>query len=114
METVVNALGKQTEISEIRHWPDSMPVFYWIQNRGKWKAFVQRRVDEILKVSSKNQWGHVVGQENPTDLGSRGVLATELKNDRLWWECPQWLIGEVGSWPNISLVAESMEVSEER
>ena len=71
---------------------------------------MQRRVDEILKVSSKNHWGHVGGQENPADQGSMGILATELKIDRLWWEGPQWLTGG----PNISHVAESMEVSEER
>ena len=42
------------------------------------------------------------------------ILATELKSDRLWWEGPQWLTGGVGSWPSISLVGESMEMSEER
>ena len=114
MQTVVNALSKQTEISEIRYWSDSMTVLYWLQNRGEWKTFVQHRINEILKVSNKNQWGHVAGLENPADLGSRGVLATELKNDTLWWRGPQWLTSGVESWPNISFVKESMEVSEER
>ena len=114
MQTVVNALSKQTEISEIRYWSDSMTVLYWIQNRGEWKTFVQHRVNEILNVSNKDQWGHVAGLENLADLGSRGVLGTELKNDRLWWDGPKWLISGVESWLNVSFVEESTEVSEER
>ena len=46
---------------------------------------MQHRVDEILRVISKSDWGHCPGVENPADLGLRGVLITELKNRNLWW-----------------------------
>ena len=114
METVINALGPHTKIDEVRYWTDSMTVLYWIQNRGEWKVFVQHRVDEILKLTKKHQWGHVLGLENPADLGSRGVTASHLCDSRLWWEGPQWLMEGMDSWPNYVFQNEPSEVKEER
>jgi len=71
-------------------------------------------VEEILKSSTKSQWGHVSGNENPADLGSRGVPASELKDSKLWWEGPNWLSGDRECWPTNFQVRESVEVSEER
>ena len=112
--TVLNALSKQTVVDEVRYWSDSMTVLYWLHNRGDWKTFVHHRVEEILKSSTKSQWGHVSGNENPADLGSRGVPASELKDSKLWWEGPKWLSGDRECWPTNFQVRESVEVSEER
>ena len=46
---------------------------------------VQHRVNEILRVSCKEQWGHVPGKESPADIGSRGMSASGLKGSTLWW-----------------------------
>ena len=81
--TVLTALSKQTVVDEVRYWSDSMTVLYWLHNRGDWKTFVHHRVGEILKLSTKSQWGHVSGNENPADLGSRGVPVSELKDSKL-------------------------------
>ena len=114
IETVLNALSKQTVVDEVKYWPDSMTVLYWLHTRGDWKTFVHHRVEEILKLRTKSQWGHVSGNENPVDLGSRGVPVSELKDSKLWWEGPKWLSGDREGWPTTFQVKESAEVSEER
>ena len=51
---------------------------------------------------------------NPADLGSRGVLASLLKNSTLWWEGPSWLKEDEGNWPRKFLIEDSSEVEDER
>ena len=62
----------QTVVDEARYLSDNMAVLYWLHNRRNWMTFLQHRVEEILRLSTKSQWGHVSGSENPADLGSRG------------------------------------------
>lgn len=89
METVKKALESQLEISRVKHWLDSKTALCWIQNRGEWKQFVRHRVNEMLKFSNKKDWGHCPGEENPADIGSRGTLGSKLKEEKLWWCCPE-------------------------
>ena len=84
MHSVRTALRSQIEIESVRYWLDSQTVLHWINNNSEWKQFVQHRVNEILRLSSKCEWGHVSGLENPAYLGSRGVSATTLKDNTLW------------------------------
>eukprot|EP00794_Sanderia_malayensis_P006427 gene6426-biopygen4756 len=114
MQTVTQALSSDTKIDEVRYWSDSMTVLYWIQNKGKWKTFVRHMVNEILKASRKDQQGHVVGTENPADIGSRGPLAEQLKDNQLWWEGPSCLKENRDKWPSNFMVDESNDVIEER
>ena len=72
MNTVYNALKTQIKIDCIRYWLDSMTALYWIFNNGEWKQWVQYRVSEILKLTNKENWGHVEGTNNPADIGSEG------------------------------------------
>ena len=39
------------------------------------KAIVRHRVNETLKLTDKEDWAYCSTEENPADLGSRGVLA---------------------------------------
>ena len=57
METVKNSLSSKLKIDAIRYWLDSKTALFWIFNQGEWKTFVQHLVNEILKVSEKEQWG---------------------------------------------------------
>ena len=84
METVINALSSETKIDEVKYWLDSKTALYWIHNNGEWKNFVQHRVNEILKKTRKEDWGHVAGVNNPADLGSRGVTASHLRDSKIW------------------------------
>ena len=61
----------QVEIEEIRYWSDSKTALCWIENRGEWKQFVRHRVNEILKLTDKTEWGHCPGKQNPADLGKK-------------------------------------------
>ena len=91
MDTVKNALSNQIEISEVKYWLDSKTALYWIYNASEVTQFLQLRVNEILRLSEKSSWNHCPGKENPADLGSRGVLASKLIRNPLWWEGPYWL-----------------------
>jgi hypothetical protein len=71
VNTVNNALNGEVDIAETFLWLDSKTALYWINNRGEWKQFVRHRVNEILRLTRKRDWGHCPGEENPADLGSR-------------------------------------------
>ena len=114
MNTVKTALGSQFDVKETRYWLDSQTALYWLNNRGEWKQFVKNRVNEILSLSSKAEWGHVSGVDNPADLGSRGVKASVIRSNRLWWEGPAWLKGGQAAWPKFNEVNVSVSVEEER
>eukprot|EP00794_Sanderia_malayensis_P013531 gene13531-biopygen10799 len=114
MNTVQNALSPQVKIDKIKYWLDSKTALYWIFNSGHWKQFVQHRVNEILTVSSKGDRGHVSGLENPADIGSRGVSASQLQESTAWWEGPQWLKQGEDKWPKSMHISESDDVEEEK
>ena len=104
---------KFPEIDEVKYWLDSKTALYWIYNNGEWKNFVQHRVNEILKRTRKEDWGHVAGVDNPADLGSRGVTASHLRDSKIWWEGPEWLKKGRENWPNSFPLEISDNVREE-
>ena len=61
-----------------------MTALYWIMNRGERKQFAQHRVNEKLKRTKKADWSHCPGEENPADLGTRGLRASQLEDSELW------------------------------
>ncbi|XP_071056370.1 uncharacterized protein [Onthophagus taurus] len=95
---LVHRVQKTLKLSDHIHlWTDSTIVLHWITNHpSRWKEFISNRVAEIQELSSA-QWHHVVSEENPADLASRGVLPSELPNLRFWWRGPEWL-----NLPNLS------------
>ena len=114
MDTVKNALHSQINIDCVRFWLDSKTALFWIHNQGEWKIFVQHRENEILQRSQKKDWGHVAGKENPADIGSRGAVASELKDSNLWWNGPSWLTKGENAWPGKFNPRETCEASEEK
>ena len=82
MNTANSALSLQIEFDSIRYWLGSKTCF-WILNRGEWKQFIQHRVNEILLSTKKGECGHVSRVENPADLGSRGMKASQLQDNKL-------------------------------
>ena len=113
MHSVGKALESQFNLKGRRLWLDSKTALCWIQNRGEWKQFVQHRVNEILRLTSKAEWGHCPGVENPADLGSRGTTATKLKENSIWWDGPPWLSQDENSWPTLELVNQRTPESTE-
>ena len=56
-------------------------------------------MNEILKLTNKEHWGHCPGEENPADISLRGALGSKLRDDKLWWCGPQWLTQGEEKWP---------------
>ncbi|XP_068697369.1 uncharacterized protein [Montipora foliosa] len=113
MNTVKNALEGEVRISGVCLWLDSKTALWWIANNGEWKQFVRHRVNEILKVTKKDEWGYCPSEENPADIGSKGERASRLIERDLWWRGPSWLSRPENEWPN-SEVSETAQSNEER
>ncbi|XP_026747883.1 uncharacterized protein LOC113508909 [Trichoplusia ni] len=78
--------------SNIYAWTDSTIVLAWLSgDPHKWKTFVANRVVEIAENVNNNRWFHVSSEDNPADIGSRGMLLVDLKKSDLWWKGPAWL-----------------------
>ncbi|KAF0291508.1 hypothetical protein FJT64_001107 [Amphibalanus amphitrite] len=73
------------------YWTDAMDVLFWLDQRRAMKVFVQNRVTSILQLTSRDQWRHVRGQDNPADLGTRGLSLSELTVCDVWWRGPDFL-----------------------
>ena len=113
MVNVEGALVSQQGVKRSKLWLDSQTALFWIMNRGEWKQFVKHRVNEILKVSDKGDWRYFPSQENPADIGSRGMPASELNQNVLWWQGPAWLTESEESWLSEGSVTPTTDSREE-
>ena len=90
-------------------YTDSTIVLGYIKNESKrFKRFVANRVRAIIKSSESNQWHHVDGNLNPSDVTTRGLKPSSDKID-LWLNGPKFL------WDKTdfeNLPCETYEVSE--
>ena len=102
--SLVPTLGKLENF----YWVDSVVVLCWIKNNKPWKQFVQRRVEEIRKSSSKNAWRFCPGSKNPADLPSRGTSGTDLKSNETWWKGAEFPQRPEEEWPN-DMTCEKMD-----
>ncbi|XP_052750251.1 uncharacterized protein LOC113514398 [Galleria mellonella] len=87
-------IAEQLNIAKeyIYAYTDSSVVLSWLQSHpSKWKTFVANRTSEIITSLPSHHWYHVASKENPADLASRGVTASKLKEQNLWWRGPEWL-----------------------
>ena len=75
----------------IFYWTDAMDVIFWLNSPKKMKVFVQNRVASILQLSQPGQWHHIRGEDNPADLGTRGMSMIALEACDLWWKGPGFL-----------------------
>ena len=75
-------------------YTDSMiTCYHWVTatSPSKWRPYVANRVAEIQRRSSAENWFFVPGEENVSDLATRGVSAKVLLSSRHWWDGPSWL-----------------------
>ena len=87
-------------------WTDSSVALHWIRGKGKYKQFVNNRVNKINE--KQLTWRHVPTDENPADLGSRGAVPKQL--DDLWKKGPCWL-SDSRDWPT-DIVTDATKESE--
>ena len=59
----------------------------------KQNVFVANRAAEILEASSTDEWKHIRGELNPSDIGTRGTTIAKLSESE-WLSGPSWLKNE--------------------
>lgn len=94
---------------ETHCWVDASIVLSWIKFDEPWNTFVGNRVREIRQFTSIEQWRHVPGNMNPSDILSRGsTMADLVKQD--WWDGPHWLRRAPEEWPDgaVQLVDDAL------
>ena len=95
MKFVENEL--KVEICQKQIWLDSQCVLNWIQSERPLGTFVENRVKEMK--SDKNISFHCISTtENPADKSSCGTSIRELRDDRIWWHGPEWLVQPQQTW----------------
>ncbi|XP_037820796.1 uncharacterized protein LOC119609875 [Lucilia sericata] len=95
---------------ELHCWTDSTIVLAWLQKHPThWNTFVANRVTSIIDKVGNDKWRHVCSQDNPADLGTRGLNASELVTNDLWWYGPPWLRLPNSEWPSISPIIDTIE-----
>lgn len=94
------------QFNEICLWTDSMIVLAWLaQEPTSWKTFVSNRVSEIQGLTNSATWSHVISEENPADIISRGCSVTTLADCALWWSGPHWLQQVRCHWPKVAPIS---------
>ena len=100
-ESVKKALNDVKNIESVTYWSDSTVVLSWIRNSNKeFKQFVENRLVEIRKLAPPELWRYVPTKQNPADIASRGTTATQLAENKLWWNGPEFLIKSIEHWPS--------------
>ena len=91
-------------------WGDSSVALQWIKTGVlDKKIWVANRVREILLSSTADQWRHCPGEENPADLGTRGISCQDLATSQPWLFGPAWLPQEEKTWPDRKFTLEEAD-----
>ena len=99
MNTMQRALAIIYKFEKIHYWTDSKAVLFWLKGNKELKQFVANQKSEVLSLSESTNWHHCLGIDNPADIGTRGMLPSELSQSKLWWTGSEWLKGPKENWP---------------
>ena len=77
-------------------WSDCQIVISWVHSEKTLPIFVANRVAEI-RTCEMNEIRYCPSQDNPADILTRGLNASNMQTNTLWWNGPQWL--KTDSWP---------------
>lgn len=98
-EKVIAAM--KIKFTRIILWTDSEITLHRINSPpARYATFVANRVSQIQEITSPKIWAHIPSENNPADLVSRGMMPSELKHCKLWWNGPQFLTTD-NEWPAI-------------
>ena len=81
------------KFERVHLYTDSMITYHWVTsaNSGSYKTFVYNRTREIQNSSTPEEWSHLPGDSNISDLATRGLSAEDLVENHAWWNGPSWL-----------------------
>lgn len=92
--------SQSINLEQIHAFTDSTIVLSWLRTPPhQLKTFVANRITLILDSLPPHHWCHVISEENPADLASRGCNPDKLIDNSLWWHGPDWLREPINSWP---------------
>lgn len=75
----------------VKFYCDSKVVLGYIYNQSRrFFVYVHNRVQRIRQSTSPDQWSYVPTVQNPADLATRSVVASQL-NDTIWFTGPSFL-----------------------
>ena len=58
-------------------------------------------MQEIRKLAPSKLWKYVPTKQNPADIASRGTTATQLVENKMWWNGPEFLVKSNNEhWPS--------------
>ena len=90
MNKITKSLKLENQIS--RCWSDSSIALTWLHSDpSRLLPFVRNRAMQIQELNQNQRWSFVSGKQNPADIVSRGMFATQLIENPLWWQGPEWL-----------------------
>jgi len=77
-------LRKARNICDITLWSDSQIVLNWLSTSKSFNRFVKNRVQEIHLLTEDYTWKYCPTDDNPADLLTRGIPASQFTNNTLW------------------------------
>lgn len=90
-------------------WTDSTSTLSCIRDDyEKLGQSVKHRVKEIADAADPLQWRYCPGEDNPSDLFTRGGSLKVLRTCRGWWKGPEWLSRPGLAWPADSDMSTSI------
>jgi len=99
MNSLQGFIHKLPSVTNILFFTDSKIVLGWLcKPHERMPTFVANRVARILETTDPQNWYHVRTDENPSDIGSRGMLPTLLTSSSLWFHGPKWILNDPRTW----------------
>ncbi|EGT43832.1 hypothetical protein CAEBREN_31410 [Caenorhabditis brenneri] len=80
------------KISATFIWSDSLCCIDQIHTNKAGNVLARNRLRKILQMASNTTFSHIPGKLNPADVLSRGCSINELRDDKLWWNGPPFLL----------------------
>ncbi|XP_066924368.1 uncharacterized protein [Clytia hemisphaerica] len=89
-------------IEKIYAWIDSTVAYCWLKNENKvYKQFVQNRVNEIRGKSKTFVWKLIDTLQNSADDVTRGLLLSQIVQNKKWLNGPEFLSFSKEHWPDL-------------
>ena len=103
-QSVTANINSRCKINNIFAFSDSTITLAWIKSSPhRWQTFVANRTAAVQEIISPDNWYHVSGTDNPSDIISRPVTPNKLIQNETWFIGPSWITLPYEQWPVTSI-----------